>query len=82
MTKHVEDTVHKYVEQLIQQQPGLAVELIDGQSPWIDACLKVTYLSYEQVDQLAETTAHLTTKFYIDEGVYITASASFTGPFS
>ena len=82
MTKHVEDTVHKYVEQLMQQHPGLAVKSIDGQSPWVDAYLKVTCSSHEQVDQVAETTAHLTTNFYIDEGVYITASATFTGPFS
>jgi len=80
MTKHVEDTINRYSEELRKQHLGLTVDIIDGQSPWVDARLQVNCLSHEQVGQVLETVAKLTTKFYIDEGVYITACASFTSP--
>ena len=80
MTKHVEERANRYTEELRKRHPGLTVDMIDGQSLWVDARLQVNCLSHKQVGQVLETVAKLTTKFYIDEGVYITASASFSGP--
>ncbi len=79
MTRHIEETVNRYVEELRKQHPGLTVELLDGHSKWVDARLRVRCGSHEQIDNVMETVAHLTTKFYLDEGVYITASASLAG---
>ena len=80
MIRHVEDTVNKYIDDLRKVHPGLAVELRDNQSPWVDARLHIRCSSHEQVGDVFETIAHLTTKFYLDEGVYIMATASFSGP--
>ena len=80
MIRHVEDTVNRYVEELRKHHSGLIVELLDGGSPWIDAHLAVMCTSDEQVLQVLETVAQLTSNFYMDDGVYITASPTFTGP--
>lgn len=80
MIRHVEDKVNRFVEELKKQHSGLVVEMIEGTSPWIDANLRVMCTSHEQVGRVMETVAQLTTKFYIDDGVYISASANFTGP--
>lgn len=80
MIRHVEDVANRYVEELRKQHAGLVIELFDGESPWIDANLRVMCTSGEQVLQVIETVARLTSNFYMDDGVYIEASASFTGP--
>ena len=80
MIRQVEDTVNRYVEELRKQHSGLLVELVDGGSPWIDAHLRVKCTSHDQVWQVMETVAHLTSEFYMDDGVYITAFPLFTGP--
>lgn len=80
MIRHVEDTAKRYIEELKALHSGLDVELVDDVSPWIDAHLRVKCTSHEQVWQVMETAAQLTPKFYMDDGVYITASPTFTGP--
>ena len=80
MIKHVEDTAKKYVGELEELHSGLDVELVEDASPWIDAHLRVKCTSHDQVLQVLETVAHLTSKFYMDDGVYIEASPSFTEP--
>ncbi len=79
MIKHVEDTVNRYVEELRTRHTGLVVELNDGQSPWVDARLRVRCLSDEEIINVIETVAHLTTRFYIDDGVFIDASVVSSG---
>jgi len=81
MIRHVEETVSRYVEELRKHHSGLIVELVDGGSPWIDAHLRVKCTSDDQVCQVLETVARLTSDIYMDDGVYITASPSFSGPF-
>ncbi|MFQ6031201.1 MAG: hypothetical protein ACE5Q6_27365 [Dehalococcoidia bacterium] len=82
MTKHVEETVNRYMEEMKNRHPGVSVELLDGQSRWVDAHLRISCSSHGQVEEVMESTAHLTTKYYLDDGVYITASESFSGPMS
>ena len=80
MIKHVEDTANRYVEELKELHSGLEVEVVEDESPWIDARLKVKCTSHEQLWEVLDTVAQLTTDFYMDHGVYITTSPTFTGP--
>ena len=82
MTKHVEETVNRYIEEIKNRHPNVSVEVLKGQSRWVDAHLGISCSSHKQADEVMESVAHLTTKFYLDDGVYITASASFSGPMS
>ena len=82
MTKHVEETVSRYMEEIKNRHQDVSVELLNGQSRWVDAHLRISCSSHSQVEIVLESVAHLTTKFYLDDGVYITASASFSGPTS
>ena len=82
MTKHVEETVNRYMEEIKNHHPDVSLELLNGQSRWVDAHLRISCSSHKQVEEVMASVAHLTTKFYLDDGVYITASASFSGPMS
>ncbi len=80
MRKKVRQTVDRFIKELKAQHPGVTVELLDHQSLWVDASVRILCTSSEQIDDVMETEAHLTTGYYLDEGVYITASAEYTGP--
>lgn len=79
MTKHVEETANKYMEEIKNRHPDVTLSLVNGQSQWVDAHLRISCSSRKQVEKVMESVAHLTTKFYLDDGVYITAAASFPG---
>jgi hypothetical protein len=80
MRKEVQGTADRFVQELQVHHPGITVELLDGATPWVDALVRVKCASHDQVDDVAETLARLTTDYYLDEGVYIAGSAYFSGP--
>ena len=80
MRKEVQETAARFIAELKALHPGIAVELLDGGTPWIEALLRVKCVSLEQVDDVAETMSRLTTKYYLDENIYITGSEYFSGP--
>lgn len=81
MRSKVDETISKFVQELRDSYPDVVVELLEGRPPVVDAQLRIECTSHEQIDHVSETVAHLTTKYYLDEGVYIQASATYTGPF-
>ena len=80
MRKEVRETADKFIRELETCHPGIVVELLDEQTPWVDARVRIKCVSHEQADDVEETLARLTTDYYLDEGVYITGSAYHSGP--
>ena len=75
MRKKVRDTADRYIKGLLARHPDITVELLDEQTPWVDARLRIKCTSLDQIDEVMELVAHLTTDYYLDEGVNITATA-------
>ena len=48
------------------------MELLDEKTPWVDQRIRVKCTSQEETYDFSETVAELTTKYYLDQGVYIT----------
>ena len=80
MRKEVRKVANMYVKEFKAAFPHTPVELIDEQTPWVDAREKTYGSSQDEIDEVSELLAHLTPKHYLDEGVYITGSASHSGP--
>jgi hypothetical protein len=80
MRGKVEETVSKFVHELRERHPNVIVELLDWQSPHVDAWVRIKCPSLEEIDDVIETEAHLATKYYLDEGVYIQVTASRLDP--
>ncbi len=80
MRKEVREAADRFIAELKALHSDIRVELLDGKTPWVDALVRVKCVSHEQVDEVAETMARLTTDYYLDEGVYITGSEYFSGP--
>ena len=80
MRKEVRETAERFIQELERRHPGIAVQLLDEGTPWVDALVRVKCTSHEQADDVAETMASLTTQYYLDESIYITGSAYFSGP--
>ena len=80
MRKNVQETASRFIQELQVHHPGITVELLEGPTPWVDALVRVKCASHDQVDDVAETLARLTTDYYLDEDVYIAGSAYFPGP--
>lgn len=80
MRKEARETAGRFIQELERLHPGIAIELLDEQTPWVDARVRVKCASHDQVDDVMETLARLTTDYYLDEDVYITGSAYFSGP--
>lgn len=80
MRKEVQETAGRFIQELQVHHPGITVELLDGATPWVDALVRVKCASRDQADDVMETLARLTTDYYLDEDVYITGSAYFSGP--
>jgi len=79
MHKKARDTAGSYIKELKARHPDITVELLDEQTPWVDARLRIKCTSLDQVDEVMELVAHLTTGYYLDEEVYITATADHPG---
>jgi len=79
MRKKVRETAGKYIQELKAGHPDITVELLDEQTPWVDARLRIKCTTYDQIDEVMELVAHLTTDYYLDEGVKITATAYHPG---
>ncbi len=79
MRKKVRETAGRYIKELQTRHPDITVELLDEKTPWVDARLRIKCTSSDQIDDIREIVAHLTTGYYLDEGVYITASAYHPG---
>ena len=75
MRENVRETAGSYIKELKARHPDVTVELLDEQTPWVDARLRIKCTSPDQIDEVMELVAHLTTGYYLDDGVYITASA-------
>lgn len=80
MRTKVQEAVNRFIQDLKVNHPEVIVEILNGDAPEVDAWLRVECVTYEQMDEVAETVAHLTTKYYLDEGIYIEASTSYSGP--
>lgn len=80
MRNKVQETASRFIRELQVHHPGIKVELLDGATAWVDALVRVKCASHDQVDDVAETLARLTTDYYLDEDVYIAGSAYFSGP--
>jgi hypothetical protein len=80
MRTKVREAVSSFIQDLRASHLKVIVEILDANSPEVDAQLRVKCATYEQMDEVAETIAHLTTKYYLDEGVYIETSTSYSGP--
>jgi hypothetical protein len=80
MRTKIDEVVSNFIQELRAKYPAIVVKILDCKSPHVDAYLRVKCASHDQVDDVMETVAHLTTKYYLDEGVYIQGSASFAGP--
>jgi len=79
MRKNVREIAGRYIKELQAYHPDVTVELLDEQTPWVDARLQIKCTSLDQIDVVMEQVAHLTTGYYLDEGVNITASAYHPG---
>ena len=79
MREKVRETAGKFIQEITACHPGVTVELLDEQTPWVDARLRIKCTSLDQIDDVMELVAHLTTGYYLDERVYITASAYHPG---
>lgn len=79
MRKKVRETAGSYIKELKARHPDITVDLLDEQTPWVDARLRIKCISLDQIDEVMELVARLTTGYYLDEGVYITASAYHPG---
>ena len=80
MRSKVQETVSRFIEELRAQHPGVTVQLLDWESPYVDAWLRLRCSSEEELDAVTETEARLTTDYYIDEGVYIQVAESYYEP--
>ena len=79
MRKEVREASNRYMEEILALHPDVTVELLDEQTPWVDARVRVKCTSYDQISNVMEVVSHLTTTYYLDEGVYITGSAYHPG---
>jgi hypothetical protein len=80
MRTKVDEIVSRFVCELRERHPNVVVELLDWQSPHVDAWVRIKCPSLEEIDDVVETEAHLATKYYLDEGVYIQVTASCFDP--
>lgn len=80
MRSKVDEVVSKFIRELRARHPRVTVELLDWRSPWVDASVRIKCPSEDEIDEVMETEAHLTTKYYLDEGVYIQVFDPYTSP--
>ena len=79
MRAKVRTVANYYIAELKELYPDVEVELLDEQTYSADAWVRIKCATHEQVEEIMETVGDLTTKFYVDRGVYIQGSASHTG---
>ena len=79
MRKKVREIAGRYIKELQARHPDVTVELLDEQTPWVDARLRIKCTSLDQIDDVMELVAHLTTGYYLDEEVNIIATADHPG---
>jgi hypothetical protein len=72
MRTKVQEVVSDFIQELVDRHPRVLVELLDEKTPWVDQRVRVRCSSYEDMDDVSETVAELTTKYYLDQGIYIT----------
>ena len=72
MRTKVQEVVSDFIQELVERHPGVLVELLDEKTPWVDQRIRVKCTSQEETYDVSETVAELTTKYYLDQGVYIT----------
>ncbi len=83
MRDRVRDVGESYVSELEGFHPDVEAVLLEPQSSTADASVRITCGARQQVRIVMETAARLTSKYFLDEGIYIQASADFAGkPFS
>ena len=80
MRTKVDEALSDFISEIREKHPSVLVKMPESNSPHVDAFVMVECESHEQVDHVLKTLAHLTTKYYLDEGVYITGSAYHSGP--
>ena len=80
MRKQVEEAASKFIEELTASYPDVGADLIDDQTFSADVSVRVKCRTHEQIDDVMDFAAHLTTEYYLNTRVYIQASASYTGP--
>jgi hypothetical protein len=80
MRTKVQEALSSFIQDLRARHPKVIVEILNADGPEVDASVRVKCATYDQIDEVAETIAHLTTKYYLDEGVYIETSTSYSGP--
>ncbi len=81
MADKVQETVRRFIRELQQSHPDVKVEVL-GKQPdsSADNWVLITCRSQDDVADIMETEARLTTGYYLDEGVYIQAMADYSAP--
>lgn len=81
MADKVQETVRRFIRELKQSHPDVKVEVL-GKQPdsSADNWVLITCRSRDDVADIMETEARLTTGYYLDEGVYIQAMADYSTP--
>ena len=79
MRKKVREASGRFITELVATHPDVTGELLDERTRWVDARVRIKCTSYEQIDGVMKMVAYLTTKYYLDEGLYITGSAYHPG---
>ena len=76
MDERVDRVVSKFIHELTAHHPQVKVEVL-GKQPCstADTWVRIICPSLEEVADVMETEAHLTTGYYLDEGVYINCIA-------
>jgi aromatic ring hydroxylase len=72
MRTKVQEVVSDFIQELADRHPNVIVELLEDKNPWVDQRVRVKCASQEDTYDVSETVAELTTKYYLDQGVYIT----------
>ena len=80
MRKQVEEAARSFIAELTNSYPDVGADLVDDQTFSADAWVRVKCRTRDQIDDVMDFVAHLTTKYYLGRRIYIQASACYTGP--
>ena len=80
MRKKAKMLAERLAQELKSSYPGVLVDIRDPSTTVAEAWIQVTCGSHDQVDDVTEDLGHLTTKYYLDEGVYFQVSVTYSGP--
>lgn len=80
MRKEVRGAAARFIKEIETAYPDVTADMLDDQTFSADVWVRIKCKSHEQVNEVMEEVAHLTTKYYLNERVYIQASATYTGP--